>query len=183
MKRFPASINCEHRSVLSYVMDRTPVGGGVSIVLTAAEDLALRQLAGALNDWATRPGGCDQALMEHAEIPAGDYNRRLFSQEVGVIDVFPFRVPPPPYGASGVLYMSASENPSIAGAAPWLRRMTVSVAAGDMTAPLFSDAKQPSIYVRPGVDFQVGTLLFCNLLLTEQATPGTTGTGFSIVWP
>lgn len=174
--RFDASVKRGHQVTLSNVMGRLQAGS--QFVLTPQEFTDLSDLAGALNYWAAQ-APADPTTM-HAEIPAGDYGRREFAQAVGVVDVFPFRVPPPPYGASGgVMYMSASEFRGD----PWLRRLTVSTVPGDMNAALASDSKQPTVYLTAGVDFPVGTLLYANLLLLEQATPGTTGSGFSIVWP
>jgi hypothetical protein len=178
--RFDASIKRGHQVTLSNVMGRLQAGS--QFTLTPQEFTDLSDLAGALNYWAAQAVSLPKIL--HDDIPAGDYTRRLFSQAVGVVDVFPFRVPGPPYGASGsTFYMSASENPSIPGAAPWLRRLTVSTKPGDMDAALSSDSKQPTVYLQAGVDFPVGTILYANLLLLEDATPDTTGSGFSIVWP
>lgn len=174
--RFDASVKRGHQVTLSNVMGRLQAGS--AFVLTPQEFTDLSDLAGALNFWAAQ--GTAYPKIMHDEIPAGDYGRREFAQTVGMVDVFPFRVPPPPYGASGgVYYMSASEFRGD----PWLRRLTVSTKPGDMDSPLAADSKQPTVYLQAGADFPVGTLLFANLLLLEQATPGTTGSGFSIVWP
>lgn len=174
--RFPAHIRRYHQEVMSNVMGR--LQAGATFNLTPQEYTALSDLAGALNYWAAQAVSLPKIL--HDDIPAGDYGRREFAQSVGVVDVFPFRVPPPPYGASGgTFYMSASEFRGD----PWLRRLTVSTVAGDMDAALASDSKQPTVYLQAGIDFPVGTILFANLLLLEDATPGTTGSGFSIVWP
>lgn len=177
--RFDASIKRGHQVTLSNVMGRLQAGD--LFALTPVEYADLSDLAGALNTWAAESPAYPQTM--HAEIVRGDYSRRLFQAQVGIVDVFPFVHPGAPFANNtGVYYMSPSENPSFPGAEPWLRRLSVSTIPGDMSSKLFSDAKQPTVYVRPD-DFPAGTQLYANILLLELATPGTTGSGFSIVWP
>ncbi len=177
--RFPASIKRGHQVTLSNVMGRLQSGSIFS--LTPQEYTDLSDLAGALNYWAAQAP--EQPLAMHDTIQRGDFSRKLFEATPGVVDVFPFIMPAPPFNnGTGILYMSASENPSIPGASPWLRRLSVSTVAGDMDSPHAEDAKVPTVYLQPG-DYPPGTILYANLLLLEPAPPGTAGSGFSIVWP
>ncbi len=174
--RFDASIKRGHQVTLSNVMGRLQAGNVFS--LTPQEFTDLSDLAGALNYWAAQVP--ETPLNMHGEIAVGDFVRRTWQASVGVIDVFPFRMPSPPYAnGTGQFYMSAAEFQGD----PWLRRLTVSPVAGDMDAGLSSDGKQATLHLDARVDFSAGTLLFANLLLLEDAPPGTAGSGFSIVWP
>ena len=175
--RFPASIKRGHQVTLSNVMGRLQAGSVFS--LTPQEFTDLSDLAGALNYWSAQV----PPLTMHDTIAIRDDSRKLFEAQAGVIDAFPFVMPGPPFNnGTGILYMSASENPSIPGAGPWLRKLSVSTIAGDMDSQFFADAKQPTVYLHPG-DFPPGTILYANLLLLEPAPAGTGGSGFSIVWP
>lgn len=174
--RFDASIKRGHQVTLSNVMGRLQAGN--TFALTPQEFTDLSDLAGALNYWAAQVP--ETPMTMHAEIPVGDFGRRTWQASAGIVDVFPFRVPSPPYAnGTGLFYMSAAEYQGD----PWLRRMTVSPVAGDMDAGLSSDGKQTTIHLLAGTDFPAGTLLYANLLLLEDAPTGTAGSGFSIVWP
>lgn len=109
------------------------------------------------------------------EIAAEDYGRKLFTASHEVVTAFPFRMPALSAGES--LHLAASEFQG----QPWARLLTVSTVAGDMDAPIRSAGKVPDIYLHPG-DFPPGTLLYANNLLTETPIPGSSGSGFSIVW-
>lgn len=185
MKRFPASLNCEHRAVLSNVMDRTPVGGGHSIVLTAAEDLALRQLAGAMNDWAARPGGCDDiTAMPYDVAPEVlylDFSRKLYNVRHDRVTAFPFRVPLPPFpGPNGALLrMSTAEYDG----ERYLRQVSVSALPGDMNGLSNGVGTEAGAHFMAGVEFPSGALLYANVLAIDPVTPGRGLSGFSIIWP
>ena len=154
--RFQASIACAHRSVLTDVMERAPRGGG-AVTISAHEDAMLRDLAGALNYWAVQPGGCDPvapppivtpppntAVRLHDAIPKGDYSRKLFTAEAGVVDVFPFVVPGPPYAPKGpLLYASVSEY----GGQPVMRITTISRTPGDLNPT--TSVKWSAVIVAP----------------------------------
>lgn len=173
-KRFPASVNCLHRATLTQLMARVPTGGG-TVTIDALEDANLRNLAGALNYWATQPGGCDSAAYpvdEQPMIAAGDYSRKSFVASHEVVTAFPFVMP-----ATGTIHLCASEFQG----SPWARLLTISTIAGDMDAPIRSAGKVPDIYLTAG-DFPAGTLLYANNVLTEAPIPGSSGSGFSIVW-
>lgn len=176
-KRFPASINCRHRALLTQVMAGVPVGGG-AVVISPEQDSALRDLAGALNYWATQPGGCDSPQYPVAIQPTiaiGDYGRKLYTGATDVVVAFPFTMP-----AAGLLHMAASEFSG----QPWARLLTVSTIAGDLDSPHRSAGKVPDLYLTAGVEYPAGTPLFANNILTEQPTvPNSSGSGFSIVWP
>lgn len=174
-KRFPASVNCAHRATLTQIMARVPTGGG-AVTIDALEDANLRDLAGALNYWATQPGGCDSPAYPvdiQPEIVYGDYSRKVFAASHEVVTAFPFRMP-----ANGTTHVATAEYAG----QPWLRLMTVSTVPGDMDAPMRSAGKNPDIYIAPG-DFPAGTLLYANNILTDAPIPGASGSGFSIVWP
>lgn len=89
MAKFPATLNCDHRVTLVNLMGRVPVGGG-SVVIGAAEDVDLRNLAGAIDYYAGLPGGCGSAPPPvgcgadalHTTIPWGDGNRYA-TQDIG----------------------------------------------------------------------------------------------------
>ena len=173
--RFDASIKRGHQTTLSSVMGR--MQAGAQVTLTPQEFTDLSDLAGALNYWAAQSPAYPYTM--HDNIVRGDYSRKLFMAQDGVIDVFPFYMPGPPYAnGTGIYYMSAAEFQGD----PWMRRLSVSQTPGDMDAPNASDGKQATVYVNPG-DFPAGTILYANLLLLEPAPPGTGGSGFSIVWP
>ena len=191
--RFQASISCAHRSVLTDVMERAPHGGG-AVTITAREDTALRGLAGALNYWAAQPGGCDPvvpppivtpppntAVRLHDAIPKGDYSRKLFTAEAGVVDVFPFVVPGPPYAPKGpLLYASVSEY----GGSPVVRVTTISRTPGDVnptTSINWSRGKETMVSMLAGIDAPVGTQLYINTIMDEPP-PSNTASGMSIVW-
>lgn len=168
--RFDASVKRGHQVTLSNVMGRLQAGS--VFTLTPQELADLSALAGALNYWAAQVPSCATNL--HDEIPRGDYSRKTWQASVGVVDVFPFVMP-----ATGPTYCSAAEYDG----QPWMRRLTVSTVPGDMDASHASDGKQATIFLDAGLDFPAGTRLYANLLLLEDAPPGTAGTGFSIVWP
>lgn len=174
--RFDASIKRGHQVTLSNVMGRLQAGSLFS--LTPQEFTDLSDLAGALNYWAAQVP--ETPINVHPEIAVGDFSRKTWQASAAIIDVFPFRMPAPPYAnGTGLFYMSAAEYQGD----PWLRRLTVSPVAGDMDADLASDGKQATLHLQAGTDFPAGTLLYANLLLLEPAPPGTAGSGFSIVWP
>lgn len=183
-KRFDASINCNHRNTLTVVMSRVPVGGG-SVSITPAEDTQLRDLAGALNYWATQPGGCDGSqypLEMQPEIMYGDFDRKTFVAYPDRITVFPFRVPTGPFiGPNGALLrMAASEYQG----QPWDRLLSVSATPGDMQGFLTCAGKAPDVFGYVGVEFTPGALLYVNMILTQTPTvPNSSGSGFSILWP
>ena len=118
----------------------------------------------------------------HDMIQKGDYSRKLFLAEVGVVDAFPFVVSGPPYAPKGpLLYAAVSEF----GGAPWIRVATISRTAGDLnptTSINWSRGKEANISMLAGIDAPVGTMLYINTMLDEDATPGTTRSGISIVW-
>jgi hypothetical protein len=173
--RFPASIRRHHQQVMSNVMGR--LQAGATFNLTPQEYTALSDLAGALNYWAAQSPYLPTNT--HSTIARGDYVRREWQASVGVVDVFPFVHPGTPFAnGTGTYYMSVAEY----GGSPWLRRLSVSDVAGDMDSKFSSDGKQATVYVQPG-DFPVGTLLYANILLLEEAPTGAAGSGFSIVWP
>ena len=175
--RFDASIKRGHQEVLSNVMGRLHAGSVFS--LTPQEYIDLSDLAGALNYWAAQEPETPVAV--HAEIPAGDFDRHTWQAAPGVIDAFPFRVPAPPYHSASAPAMKVSV--AELGGDPWLRLMTISTVAGDMDASLRSEGKQTTIYLDAGVDFPIGTLLYANVLLLENAPPGKAGSSINIVWP
>ena len=105
-------------------------------------------------------------------IAAGDYSRKSYVASHDVVTAFPFLMP-----ASGTIHLAASEFQG----QPWARLLTVSTTAGDMDAPIRSAGKVPDVYLTAG-DFPASTLLYANNLLTEQPIPGSSGSGFSIVW-
>lgn len=187
-QRFSASVNCRHRNILTTVMARVPVGGG-SVIIAPEEDKDLRDLAGALNYWATQPGACSGGPVTidmQPEIMYGDNSRKLFTQYKDRVTVFPFRVPNGPFvGPNGpLMYMSAAEFQG----APLMRRMVISDVAGDIDtvpvgSPLRSDGKQPTVYFKAGVEVPLGALMYVNLIATEDFIPGQSGSGFSISWP
>lgn len=173
-RRFKASVNCEHRETLTIIMARVPVGGG-TVVITPKEDVDLRNLAGGLNEWATAPGGCGVDVNVWAEIPYGDYARRLWAASTSVVDVFPFRVP-----ANGLVHIAMSEN----GGQPWDRLLTISAVAGDLDAPIRSQGKVPDLWIGATTEWPAGTLLYANTILMQEPTvPNSSGTGISAVWP
>ena len=173
--RFDASVKRGHQVTLSNVMGRLQAGSQVT--LTPPEFTDLSDLAGALNYWAAQAPQTPLAM--HDNIARGDFSRKTFQAQVGVIDVFPFVHPGAPFAnGTGIYYLSAAEFQGD----PWLRRLSVSTVAGDMDSPHAEDAKVPTVYLQPG-DFLAGTSLYANLLLLEPAPPGTAGSGFSIVWP
>lgn len=191
--RFQASIACAHRSVLTNVMERAPRGGG-AVTISAHEDAMLRDLAGALNYWAVQPGGCDPVapppivtpppntvVRVHDAIPKGDYSRKLFTAEAGVVDVFPFVVPGPPYAPKGpLLYASVSEY----GGQPVMRITTISRTPGDLnptTSVNWSRGKETLVSMLAGIDAPVGTQLYINTIMDEPP-PSNTASGVSIVW-
>ncbi len=191
--RFQASIACAHRSVLTDVMERAPRGGG-AVTISAHEDAMLRDLAGALNYWAVQPGGCgpvvpppivtpppNTAVRLHDAIQKGDYSRKLFTAEAGVVDVFPFVVPGPPYAPKGpLLYASVSEF----GGQPVMRITTISRTPGDLnptTSINWSRGKETLVSMLAGIDAPVGTQLYINTIMDEPP-PSNTASGVSIVW-
>ena len=145
---------------------------GAPAVPTAQELADGGNLAGALNYWAGQAAPPLPVDIQ-PEIAYGDYSRKVFAASKGVVTAFPFRMP-----AHGTTHVAAAEYAG----QPWLRLMTVSMIAGDLTGPMRSAGKNPDIYIAQG-DFPVGTLLYANNVLTDDAIPGSTGTGFSVVWP
>lgn len=191
--RFQASISCAHRSVLTDVMERAPVGGG-AVTIAPQEDKMLRDLAGAMNYWAGQPGGCapvvpppietpppNTSVRMHDTIQKGDYARKEFAAEAGVVDVFPFVVPGPPYAPKGpLLYASVSEY----GGSPVIRVTTISAIPGDtnaMTSINWSRGKETLVSMLAGIDAPVGTRLYINTIMDEPP-PSNTASGMSIVW-
>lgn len=173
--RFPASIRRHHQVVMSNVMGRLQAGSQVT--LTPQEFADLSDLAGALNYWAAQSPAYPQTM--HDSIARGDFSRKTWQAQAGVIDVFPFVHPGAPFAnGTGLYYLSAAEFQGD----PWLRELNVSTVPGDMDGPHGSSGKQATVYLQPG-DFPAGTILYANLLLLEPAPPGTAGSGFSIVWP
>lgn len=179
---FPANLNCKHATLLSSVVGR--MQAGQPYTPTQEELVELGNLAGAINMWANVPGSpcITQTLQMMPPIAIGDFSRKTFTAQNGVITVFPFTVPNGPPG--GLLYASASEFQGD----PYMRKMTLSLEAGDMQAPLSSNGKQPTIYGNiaaapnaPGL--QPGATMYFNIETTEPIRPGYGGTGFSIVWP
>ena len=76
-KRFNASLNCAHRITLVNLMGRVPVGGG-AVTISPQEDFDLRNLAGAIDQAARAPGGCDAAIDMQTAIAFGDFSRKEF---------------------------------------------------------------------------------------------------------
>lgn len=175
--RFQASIKRGHQVTLSNVMGRLQAGSIFS--LTPQEYIDLSDLAGALNYWAAQAPETPVAV--HAEVHAGDFGRQVFTATPGVIDAFPFRVPGPPYASANAPEFKCSVAEFGGGA--FLRRMVVSTVAGDMTGPFTSQGKQTTIYLRAGLDFPVGTLLYANTEILETPPPGDGGSSFNVVWP
>lgn len=185
-KRFTASLNCRHRVTLTNVMGRAPVGGG-TVTLTAQEDKDLRDMAGAVNQAAAAPGGCDSAALpvnQQPEIVYGDFGRKVFNVSQKYVVAFPFRVPTGPFpGPNGpLMYMSSSDQGT-----PRMCLMVVSATPGDVSytpgSPLASQGKQVTIYANVGVDLSPGALLYANIVAVENANPEETSCGFSISWP
>lgn len=182
-QRFDASLNCDHATLLSRVVGQMQAGVPYT---PSPDDLnALGDLAGAINYWAQQPGACGSPpnVLVEPEIQAQDYDRKTFAPSPpNQIVAFPFRIPHGPFpGPNGpLMYMSAAEF----GGSPWLRRLSVSAQPGDMSGSHTSDGKQVTVYLKAGIDYPEGTLLYANLQITDAgAQPGTTGSGFSIVWP
>lgn len=170
--RFPASIRRHHQVVMSNVMGRLQAGS--VFALTPQEFVALSDLSGALNYFAAQSP--EYPVDTQPEIAAGDFARKTFAGSRETVTAFPFRVP-----ANGLLYGSVSEF----GGSPWLRTLTIARTAGDVSASaiLYSRGKQATCYLTTGVEAQPGELLYFNTIIEEDAPPGTTGSGFSIVWP
>jgi hypothetical protein len=119
----------------------------------------------------------------HDEILRGDYGRKLFVAEHGVVDVFPFVVNGPPYAPRGPLIQtSVSENQGH----PWLRIVAISRTPGDVTysnALAWVRGKETMATILAGVDAAVGERLYINTLIDEQGDPDlSTASGMSIVW-
>jgi len=168
--RFNASILFGHQVVLSNVMGRMQMGQVFS--LTPDEYRQLSDLAGALNYWAAQVPQHPTDIQP--EIAEGDFSRKLFAASNEVVTAFPFRAP-----ASGYVYMSASEYAG----QPWIRRLSISTVAGDMDGPMTVQGKETMAGFTVGTEFAAGTYLYANTLLLDDAPAGTTGSGFSIVWP
>jgi len=166
--RFYASIKRGHQTTMSNVMGRLQAGS--VFALTPQEFTDLSDLAGALNYWAAQSVPQAQFL---GHIPAGDFSRKEFAPEAGQVVAYSFRMP-----AAGLLYASAAEY----GGSPWLRSLSISPTSGDMDSAHGSVGKQATVYLAAG-DFPADTLLYANMRIEEDAPPGTTGSGFSIVWP
>lgn len=171
--RFNASILFGHQTLLSNVMGRVQASGGAVLALTEAEFRGMSDLAGALNYWAAQAAPTFP-VDRQPEIPYGDYSRKLYAASNSAIVVFPFTMP-----ASGLVHLAASEFQG----QPWARLLTVSMVSGDLDSPVRSQGKVPDVYITAGVEFPPGTLLYANTILTEDPLPGSTGSGFSIVWP
>ena len=168
--RFPASIRRHHQVVMSNVMGRLQAGN--VFALTPQEFTALSDLAGALNYWAAQTP--EYPVDIQPEIAGGDFSRKLFSASNEIVTAFPFRAP-----AAGYVYMSAAEY----GGQPWLRKLSISTTAGDMDGPVTVQGKETMAGFTVDAEFPAGTLLYANCVLVDAAPPGTTGSGFSIVWP
>lgn len=168
--RFAASIRRYHQQVMSNVMGRLQAGS--VFALTPQEFTALSDLAGALNYWAAQTP--EYPVDIQPEIAIGDYSRKTFAASAEIVTAFPFRVP-----AFGYVYMSAAEY----GGQPWMRKLSISLVAGDMDGPVTVQGKETMAGFTVGTEFPAGALLYANCVLVDPATPGTTGSGFSIVWP
>lgn len=170
--RFAASIRRHHQAVMSNVMGR--LQQGQVFALTPQEFVALSDLSGALNYWAAQTP--EYPVDIQPEIAFGDFSRKTFTASREVVTAFPFRVP-----AHGLLYGSTAEF----GGDPWLRILTIARVAGDVSpsALVYSRGKQATCYLTAGVEAQPGELLYFNTVIDEDAALGTTGSGFSIVWP
>ena len=168
--RFAASIRRHHQRVMSNVMGRLQAGS--VFALTPQEFTALSDLAGALNYWAAQTP--EYPVDTQPEIAIGDYSRKTFAASAEIVTAFPFRAP-----SAGYVYMSAAEY----GGQPWLRKLSISATAGDMDGPVTAQGKETMAGFTVGVEFLAGALLYANCILIDAATPGTTGSGFSIVWP
>lgn len=164
--RFQASVKRGHQETLSNVMGRLQAGSVFS--LTPQERIDLSDLAGALNYWAAQAPGQDAQLLGH--IPEGDYGRRTFAPAAGEVVAWSFPMPADP------CYLSTAEF----GGDPWLRTLSVSTVLGDMDGRT-SAGKQATLHLDPDA-YPLGTLLYANIRLDEDAHEGTTGSGFSIVW-
>ena len=119
------------------------------------------------------------------EIRHNDNSRKLFAQHKDRVTVFPFRTPTGPFpGPNGsLMYMSAAEFQG----APLMRLLTVSATPGDLSvpagSPLQSGGKQPTVAFRVGQEVQPNTMMYANLIATEDFITGQSGSGFSIAWP
>lgn len=185
--RFVAYILRGHQVMLSHFVGR--LQQGTLVTPTAQELTDLGDLAGNLNSAAgvvppPPPPAQNNTIAMHDVIPFGDYNRRYFPAEKGVVDVFPLYVPGPPYGAKGPLvYMSVSENDG----APLLRIATISRTPGDLngvSAINWGRGKEVLLSFIAGVDARPGELLYFNTMRDEDPEDQDTSTrsGFSIVW-
>lgn len=119
------------------------------------------------------------------EIAYGDFSRKVFAASSSIVTAFAFRTPTGPFvGPNGsLLRMSVSENPSIGGA-PYLRQLAISRVPGDMVGLLPQNiGKETALNAHIGIEIPAGELLYANSILTQYGEPGTTGSGFSIVWP
>lgn len=123
------------------------------------------------------------AVNMHAPIPKGDYLRRYFTAQHGVVDVFPFVVNGPPYAPKGPLIQtSVSEN----GGHPWLRIVAISRTPGDVSyvnSLAWVRGKEAMVSIVAGADAAVGETLYINTVIDETGDPElSTASGMSIVW-
>ena len=202
-ERFTASVLCGHQTVLSNVMGRVQnAGKPYVLVLTDEEYIALSNLSGALNTWATKPGACGSAPALptcgpdtiNTTIAWGDFTRYTtrsiapFGDNVWCIA---FTVPAGTAPTSNVGYGSVAEF----GGDPWMREMTLSRFPCDFrpadptgaNGPLeWSIGKQATIHWRVGGDpnnLQPGVTYYYNIR-NQQPTEGLIlPAGFSIIWP
>lgn len=206
-QRFPATLACKHRGVLTVFMSRVPVGGG-SVVMTPDEYAMLADMAGAINYWATQPGACgsgptppppgtecaDDALQ--STLAWGDYTR-LESRKIGPFGAndwcISFVVPEgTTYPAVG--YASAAEFDG----QPWMRDMTLSRSPCDFrpvdptgnNGPIAANlgGKQVTIYFSgPGGPPDQPTLApgtyYFNIRNQNPEPDGNYPADFSIIWP
>lgn len=171
---FPAQVRRGHQAVLSNFVGR--LQQGMPVVPTASELTDLGNLAGGLNYWAAQTPA-SQIEMQ-AEIPYGDYARRLYVPEHRIF-VFPFRAD----SRARHIYGSASENPAVGGQ-PVLRVLTVSRTPGDLSpsAITWTRGAEAGFHLTPGVEAAEDELLYVNTMIDADYPPGTSGSGFSIVW-
>lgn len=177
--RFDASILYGHQVVLSNVMGRVQMGQ--VFALTPDEYRQLSDLAGALNYWAAQqPPQPELPVSVQPEIAYGDFGRKTFQAAQDTVMAFPFRIPAGPFtGPNGpLLRMSCAEYQG----APWTRKLAISAIPGDMTGQPQVVGKEAAVAF-PATNYAPGELLYANILITEDATPGTMGSGFSIIWP
>ena len=177
--RFQASIKRGHQVTLSNVMGRLQSGSIFS--LTPQEYIDLSDLAGALNYWAAQAPMPPDNVTTHDEVMRGDGERHVFTAAPGMIDVFPFSIPGPPYASATAPEFKVAVAEFQGGT--FLRRTSLSTIKGDMNGPITSQGTVTTLYVVAGVDFPVGALVYANTEILVQPPPGDGRSAFSIVWP